>query len=350
MAPSDHKRPERLRGRVRGQVPVWSVLPVAVVVIVLGGMFWASMWLLLHKPASPVAVASADLTETFSSVYQADNDNDVMASADLTDADTPAVADTGDLAKNDNGDGDDVDASTTDDVDGPALAEDQAAGDVAAAGDDNGLSDVMFGPAEPPGFVEEPVLADAAGQPAADASGQATAKAEELTTRAEELTGRIEGLTAKIDDLTARLEASSAALAAVPSPVPSPVAVPRLVAAARAADPNTARTSQPGASQPASGGTRAPWVVLPLPEPGSRVTAGPIVLETRARGEAPITQIRLQLDGVALQVALEKRDDTTWRGTASTRVGAGSHTVAVAVVDGQGRVGSYRWQFNASGS
>src|SRR5437764_325762 len=94
----------------------------------------------------------------------------------------------------------------------------------------------------------------------------------------------------------------------------------------------------------------APWVDLPQPVPGSRVTAGPLVLETRARGEAPITEIRLQLDGVALSVALERRDDTTWRGRASTRVTPGSHTVAVAVVDGQGRVGSYRWQFDAAPS
>ena len=84
--------------------------------------------------------------------------------------------------------------------------------------------------------------------------------------------------------------------------------------------------------------------------PGSRVTAGPLVLETRARGEAPITEIRLLLDGVALSVALDRRDDTTWRGRAATRVGPGAHTVAVAVVDGQGRVGTYRWQFNAAAS
>ena len=95
---------------------------------------------------------------------------------------------------------------------------------------------------------------------------------------------------------------------------------------------------------------RGPWVVLPQPEPGSRVTAGPLTLETRARGEAPITEIRLVLDGVSLSVALDRRDDTTWRGRATTRVTPGPHTVAVAVIDGQGRTGTYRWQFNAAGS
>src|SRR5262249_25428689 len=144
------------------------------------------------------------------------------------------------------------------------------------------------------------------------------------------------------------------------------VAVPNVVAAARggpATTANQATTNRPGANQTtnqtganqtasnqANSGTRSPWVVLPQPGPGSRVPAGPPVLETRARGEAPITEIRLLLDGVALSVALDQRDDTTWRGRATTRVAPGSHTVAVAVVDGQGRVGSYRWQFDAAGS
>jgi hypothetical protein len=54
------------------------------------------------------------------------------------------------------------------------------------------------------------------------------------------------------------------------------------------------------------------------------------------------------LDGVALPVTLEKQGDTIWRGRASTRVAVGSHTVNVSVVDSQGRVGSYRWQFDAT--
>jgi hypothetical protein len=79
------------------------------------------------------------------------------------------------------------------------------------------------------------------------------------------------------------------------------------------------------------------------------VAAGTVAIEARARGEAPITQIRLVLDGVGLQVALERRDEKTWRGRATARVAAGSHTVAVTVVDAQGRTGSYRWQFSATG-
>jgi hypothetical protein len=170
------------------------------------------------------------------------------------------------------------------------------------------------------------------------------ARAGELTVRAEELTARIDGLTAKIEELQAKLEAQ-----------PSPVPVPQTAAA---------RTGQNGAQQkptvslaalsatptPSAAPGRAPWVVMPQPEPGSKVAAGPLVLETRARGAAPIAQIRLQIDGAALQVALDRRDDSTWRGRASTRVAAGSHTVAVAVVDSEGRVGSYRWQFNATPS
>jgi hypothetical protein len=57
--------------------------------------------------------------------------------------------------------------------------------------------------------------------------------------------------------------------------------------------------------------------------------------------------MRLVLDGVALPIAVERKDDKNWRGRTSTRVTPGSHTVAVSVVDGQGRVGSYRWEFSA---
>jgi hypothetical protein len=117
------------------------------------------------------------------------------------------------------------------------------------------------------------------------------------------------------------------------------------VAARQTGETVTVRNSVQNVQAPPSG--RAPWVLLPQPEPGSRVPVGPVVLEARARGEAPIKEIRFQLDGAAIQAALDRRDETTWRGRASARVAAGSHTVAVFVVDEKGRVGSYRWQFNA---
>ena len=41
----------RWRGRVRGQFTAWSVLAAAAFVIVLGGLFWASVWVVLRGPA-----------------------------------------------------------------------------------------------------------------------------------------------------------------------------------------------------------------------------------------------------------------------------------------------------------
>ena len=105
------------------------------------------------------------------------------------------------------------------------------------------------------------------------------------------------------------------------------------------------RLSPEPVQAPPSG--KAPWVVLPQPAAGSKVPAGPVTLEARARGEAPITKITFQLDGVAVAAALDRRDDTTWRGRASVQVKPGSHTVAVFVVDEKGRTGSYRWEFTA---
>ena len=50
---------------------------------------------------------------------------------------------------------------------------------------------------------------------------------------------------------------------------------------------------------------RAPWILLPRPAPGSRVPPGAVTVEARGRGDAPITALRLDLDGAALPVSLE---------------------------------------------
>jgi hypothetical protein len=92
---------------------------------------------------------------------------------------------------------------------------------------------------------------------------------------------------------------------------------------------------------------RAPWILLPQPEPGSRVTPGSVVVEARGRGDAPITTIRLEMDGVALPVALEQRSDSTWRGAATIQVGAGKHAVKATVQDERGRSGGFNWTFDA---
>ena len=92
---------------------------------------------------------------------------------------------------------------------------------------------------------------------------------------------------------------------------------------------------------------RAPWILLPQPAPGARVAPGPMVIEARGRGDAPITAIRLELDGAALPVSLEQRSESTWRGFATARIAAGQHNVRATVVDEAGRSGGYRWTFDA---
>lgn len=311
-----------LPSRVRGQVAAWSVLPVAMVVIVIGSLFWASVWIAFRSPTNVVTVTSSELTdeaeqqdvEELGPVYQADQD--VVygpPDPDAEAAEDPVAA---------------TDEMTDDPVDAPAAF-------VGPVEELDTAAVIAMGAAaaenEPTARAEE-LTARAEGL---------TAKAEELTARNEELTVKLDGLTTRIEELEAKLEASGAVIAALPAIVPSPVALPR--------QSNPAVTVRASQMQQTQSG-RSPWVVSPLPEPGSRVAAGPVVLETRARGEAPITQIRLQIDGVAVQVALERQNETTWRGRATTRVTPGPHTVAVSVVDGQGRIGSYRWKFEATPS
>ncbi|HEY1298762.1 MAG TPA: hypothetical protein VGJ60_37250 [Chloroflexota bacterium] len=123
----------------------------------------------------------------------------------------------------------------------------------------------------------------------------------------------------------------------VPSATPAPTDVPT---------PTLAPTVAATPTVVASG--RNPWILLPQPEPGTKVTPGQVVVEARGRGDAPIKEMRLELDGAALPVALEQRSDSTWRGAANTRVTAGQHNVRASVTDAAGRSGSYRWSFTAS--
>jgi hypothetical protein len=115
-------------------------------------------------------------------------------------------------------------------------------------------------------------------------------------------------------------------------------------------EPTQAATAEPTrpatTATPATSG-RAPWILLPSPAPGSHVPLGPLTVEARGRGDAPITGIRLDMDGAVLPVSLEQRGEATWRGFAVVRVAAGQHAVRATVVDDQGRAGSYRWTFEA---
>lgn len=169
--------------------------------------------------------------------------------------------------------------------------------------------------------------------------------------------------------LGALLGAFGAASQAVPTPRPAPVlvvtVVPSTLAAATSAPtlqsstatlvsgtatpvPTAEPTRQPTATPLAQAEGRAPWILLPQPAPGTRVTPGPVTVEARGRGDFAITDIRLELDGAALQSTLERRGESTWRGFASARVGAGQHAVKAVVVDEKGKSGSYRWSFDAA--
>jgi hypothetical protein len=114
----------------------------------------------------------------------------------------------------------------------------------------------------------------------------------------------------------------------------------------RASATATAAATAATTPTPAAAG-RAPWVLLPLPAPDTRIAPGPVTVEARGRGDATITAIRLELDGAALPVSLEQRSESTWRGSATTRVAAGKHNVRAVVVDEQNRSGSFRWTFEA---
>jgi hypothetical protein len=144
-----------------------------------------------------------------------------------------------------------------------------------------------------------------------------------------------------------RFPTAVAALVDMPTPTVRVVlADTPTVLAALTGTPTSLPTAPPATATPAPN-ARAPWILLPRPAPGSRVPPGAVTIEARGRGDAPITTMRLDLDGSALAVSLEQRSESTWRGFASTSVAAGQHAVYATVVDDQGRAGSFRWTFDA---
>jgi hypothetical protein len=79
-----------------------------------------------------------------------------------------------------------------------------------------------------------------------------------------------------------------------------------------------------------------------------RPAPGATVIEARGRGDAPITALRLELDGAALPVSFEQRGEATWRGSAAVQLSPGTHAVRAVVIDEQGRTGGFRWTFEAA--
>ncbi|MBV9355921.1 MAG: hypothetical protein JO023_10385 [Chloroflexi bacterium] len=112
------------------------------------------------------------------------------------------------------------------------------------------------------------------------------------------------------------------------------------------APPTAAPTALSASETPTAAGGRAPWVLLPQPEPGARVPRGTIVVAARGRGDAPIADIRLELDGAALHAEIEQRSDSVWLARAATSVAIGPHVARAVVTDVSGRVGAYRWSFS----
>ena len=138
-----------------------------------------------------------------------------------------------------------------------------------------------------------------------------------------------------------------AAVTSSPVIVDATVTPPTSTPPAAAMPPTPQPTTEPTEVATPETTARNPWILLPQPEPGSKVAAGSVTVEARGRGDSPITTIRLELDGATLPVSLEQRSESTWRGFATTKVTPGDHAVRAVVTDADGRSGSFRWSFSA---
>ena len=165
------------------------------------------------------------------------------------------------------------------------------------------------------------------------------------------------GVTPTVPAAVTTAATSGATNAATRAPTSAPTAAP-------ISPPTTAPTSAPTLAPTAAPSTtpraaavptptvladgRVPWILLPQPAPGGRIAPGNTTIEARARGDAPIASMRLELDGAALPGAFEQRDSATWRVSATTKVTPGQHAVRAVVVDERGRTGGFRWNFEAA--
>lgn len=153
--------------------------------------------------------------------------------------------------------------------------------------------------------------------------------------------------TAEIDAMVAVATSAAAGATVQATARPTaPVAAATATPPPATVEPTAAPEMTPAATANPVG--RPPWILLPEPEPGARISAGSVTVGARGRGDAPITEIRLELDGGALEASLDQRSDVIWRAQASASVGTGRHAVRALVVDAAGRTGSYRWTFEAA--
>jgi hypothetical protein len=146
------------------------------------------------------------------------------------------------------------------------------------------------------------------------------------------------------------LAATPTTLVIVDTPTPLVVSASPTVVATAVPSATPQPTVQPTQAPTALVAGRNPWILLPQPEPGAKVSAGAVTVEARGRGDAPITAIALQMDGGTLPVQVEQRSESTWRAFTTARVNPGEHTVRATVTDADGRSGSFRWTFTAGSS
>lgn len=133
-----------------------------------------------------------------------------------------------------------------------------------------------------------------------------------------------------------------------PTVLPTATVPPTAAPPTATTQPQSTPTSPPAATPTAQVAGRNPWILLPQPEPGANVPPGSVTVEARGRGDAPITTMRIEVDGAALPTSVEQRSEVIWRGSATARVTPGQHNVRAVVTDADGRSGSYRWTFTAA--
>lgn len=92
-----------------------------------------------------------------------------------------------------------------------------------------------------------------------------------------------------------------------------------------------------------------PTIKNPQPLNGSRTAKGEVTISAEVRGEASLKEVRLTLNGRAVDPIITTFSDRFWEVRYQSPLPKGTHQAEIVATDARGREQVYRWSFTAAG-
>ena len=92
-----------------------------------------------------------------------------------------------------------------------------------------------------------------------------------------------------------------------------------------------------------------PTIKNPQPLNGSTTPKGEVTVSADIHGEANLREVRLRIDGRAVQPAIEAHGERDWSIRYRAALTPGAHEAELTAIDARGREQPYHWRFTAGG-